>query len=57
MKSLDYYLGDIDKSVRENIERKAQILGCIRIIDYKNYRLYYKTYGSTGMRTVHDKML
>ena len=33
-RTLELYMGDADESVKKKTERRAQILGCIRIIDY-----------------------
>lgn len=33
-RTLELYIGDADKAVRTDTERRAQIFGCIRIIDY-----------------------
>ncbi|MBO6215019.1 MAG: phosphotransferase [Lachnospiraceae bacterium] len=36
---LDAYLGDVFHSRRDDVERKAQILGCVRIIDFAERRM------------------
>ena len=36
--TLDYSLGDVNESVRRDVTNRAQILGCVRIIDYINRR-------------------